>query len=257
MSGFRQGILVAFIATTLCRAFTVMPSLGTSRHTPTSTSQLYQATAPVAPVADFEYQELKAQLEVMSDREMATRDLQSETLETLEGYVKTIVEKRPSLISLPDIGKVLPGSSWKMVFSTQDAVLGDLPEGTSVQINFYNESDFATDPVASLPGLTDTGGVLDYVLQFPKTALAGVSKLTAKSNYTVADSEEYINPGMVAFSYQDVKSDAFGVNIGLGWLGFVKGRTVYVNTAFIDGQFWIESGENPDGKTYYSVYVRQ
>jgi hypothetical protein len=41
-----------------------------------------------------------------------------------------------------------------------------------------------------------------------------------------------------------------------GFFGLLKGRSNYVESAYIDGCVWIERGTSPEGQVYYNVYVR-
>lgn len=116
---------------------------------------------------EFAYQEMRAQLNAMRKQGIPSRDLGPEKRAELEGYVRTVLNNRSDMsIPLENIGEqLLPQSKWQLLFSTQSAVLGDLPRDASVFINILDEEN------------------LDYRLQFSKKTL-GLNSITAKSKYT-------------------------------------------------------------------------
>lgn len=120
--------------------------------------------------ADFEFQEMRVQLNAMQRNKIPSRDLPLDKRQELEKYVNTIVEQRPSPVKLGDISQVLPGTTWRLAFSTEAATLGDLPRDADVNLEFINESK------------------MEYILQFSKKTL-GLNRLVAKSSYTVDVSE--------------------------------------------------------------------
>lgn len=116
--------------------------------------------------ADFEFQEMRAQLDAMKRNKIPSRDLPIDKRQELEQYVQAIVENRPSPVPLKDVGQVLPGTKWTLGFSTEAATLGDLPRDAEVNLEFLNDSR------------------MNYVLEFSKKTL-GLNRLTARSSYTV------------------------------------------------------------------------
>jgi hypothetical protein len=217
--------------------------------------------------SDFAFQEMRVQLDAMKRNKIPSRDLPLDKRQELEQYVNTVVSQRPSPVALKDIGAVLPGTKWRLGFSTEAATLGDLPRDAEVNLEFINNEK------------------MDYVLEFSKKTL-GLNRLTAKSSYTVDVSDvcrplntsqclivlttllsfshdtivlqsSPVNPGLVTFVYEDITTDVFGFsNLGVGFFGLLKGRANYVESAYFDGRFWIERGTSPEGQTYYNVYVR-
>ena len=66
-----------------------------------------------------------------------------------------------------------------------------------------------------------------------------------------------INPGLLTFQYQDIKTNIFGMsNLPVGFFGLLKGRVNYVETIWFDGERWIERKYSESGDVTYSVYVR-
>ena len=121
-------------------------------------------------IAEFEVQELKIQLNAMVEQDVVCTNLQPEKYKELEQYVERIVQRRPSMIPLAQLNRsqVLPGTSWKLIFSTQSLLLSSLPVDTVIGIDFVTEN------------------VLNYSLNFGKKVF-GLNKLTAKSSYTIDD----------------------------------------------------------------------
>lgn len=117
-------------------------------------------------IADFEFQEMRAQLNAMQRDKIPSRDLPLDKRQELEQYVAAVVQQRPSPVALKDVGKVLPDTSWTLGFSTEAATLGDLPRDATVKLDFVDDSH------------------VNYILEFGKKTL-GLNRLTAKSTYTV------------------------------------------------------------------------
>ena len=116
--------------------------------------------------ADFEFQEMKVHLNAMRRDKVPSRDLPVDKRQELEQYVSQVVTSRPSPVPLERIGDVLPGTKWRLGFSSEAATLGDLPRDADVYLEFVDDAK------------------MNYVLQFSKKTL-GLNRLTAKSSYTV------------------------------------------------------------------------
>jgi hypothetical protein len=115
--------------------------------------------------ADFEYQELKIQMQAMQKQEIKPSQLTADKRVELEGYVKRILERRDSILPLNRLGDVLPQTKWRMAFSTEPIMSEVLPKDATITLNFWDEKS------------------VDYSLNFSKTL--GLKRLTAKSSYTV------------------------------------------------------------------------
>jgi hypothetical protein len=188
-------------------------------------------------IADYEYQEMSAVLDAMDRQNIPSRYLQAEKRDEVEGFVRKVAKERPTAIPLKRVKEVLPGSEWKLGFSTESATLGDLPKDAQVRLNFLDDER------------------VDYVLDFSEKTF-GLNRLMAKSTYTVDSSD--LNPGLVTFVYGDIVTDVFGMkNLGVGFFGLLKGRSNYIETVFMDNRFWIERGYTPEGKEFFNVYVRK
>lgn len=186
--------------------------------------------------ADFEYRELKIQAGAMVDQDVAAAgQLTTEKIVELEGYAKRVVNRRPSPVPLYEVGKSLPGTKWRLAFSTQPLVAG-LPKDARISLYFLN------------------GEMMNYSLEFTKTL--GLNKLTARSSYSVDSSP--VNPGLVTYTYEKISTDLFGMNVGVGMFGMLAGRSSYIPTAYFDDEIWIEKGvDQSTGTEYHSVYVLQ
>ena len=195
-------------------------------------------------VADFDYQEMRAQLEAMERQGIPSKDLPPPKRAELTGYIEAIIAKRPSTIPLGSLADVLPNTTWRLAFSTEAATLGDLPRDASVLLEFKG-NDSSSD------------GRVDYVLEFTDKTFV-LDRLVAKSTYQVAGANSP-NPGLVTFTYQEITTNIFGFqNVGVGFFGLLKGKANYVESVFMDGRFWIERGSTFDGKgVYYNVYMKQ
>ena len=190
------------------------------------------------PRAEFEYQELRAQLTTMLKQKIRPKMLAAEKREELESYLTKILLNRPSPIPLKSLGddraKVLYGK-WILIFSSEAATLGDLPRDATVELVL--REDFKCD----------------YKLTFAKTL--GLKSITAKSTYMVDSSP--VNPGLVTFVYQDIVTELFGFkNFPVGTFGLLKGRANYVESMWFDGLIWVERGYNPEGIEFFNVYMK-
>jgi hypothetical protein len=217
-------------------------------------------------IADFEYQELRAQIEAMDQQHkrgtiIAGRDLKDDETKRneLEQYIQAVVEQRPSPIPLADIGRVLTASpgryEWKLVYSTmkqqqQQQQQADMPpRDATVLLEFDNNDNDDNDKKPKQ---------FNYILEFSKKTL-GLHRLIAKSTYQV----DIINhPGLVTFVYDEIKADMFGFsNIGGGGLFsfLLKGRVNYIESVYMDGRFWIEQRRRDEhnDKPYYNIYLKR
>lgn len=187
--------------------------------------------------ADFEFQELRIQLDAMQERGLVSRDLLPETRLGLEAYAREVARNRNSPVELAAIGNKLPNTTWKLAFSTNSAALGDLPRDATVLLKFREE------------------GNVDYCLEFEKTW--GLNGIKAASTYSINPGP--IDAGVVTITYDRITTDVFGLkDVGAGLFGLLQGRANYIVTAFFDGDYWIERGRGPEEDTdYLSVYIRQ
>jgi hypothetical protein len=134
----------------------------------TSTTKLHAAskkTSAPQKTAEFEYQELKIQIQAMQKQDIKPSQLSANKRIELEGYVKRILERRDSILPLNRLGDALPQTQWRMVFSTEPIMSNVLPKDATIVLNFLDEK------------------TVEYSLQFSKTL--GLKRLTAKSSYTV------------------------------------------------------------------------
>jgi hypothetical protein len=115
--------------------------------------------------ADFEYQELKIVLQAMKKQDVVSARLKDYKQTELEGYVRKIVNRRPSSIPLCEMGQHLPGTEWRLAFTTQALTNESLPKDALIKMTFHDASH------------------VDYGLEFSKTF--GLKRLAAKSSYTV------------------------------------------------------------------------
>lgn len=113
--------------------------------------------------ADFDYQELKLQLRAMKEQNVLSNQLVESKKGELETYVRKIVNRRESSL-LQEVKQKLPGSTWRLMFSTQ-SLIQSLPPGVSIWLQFVDAQR------------------VDYSMQFTKTL--GLNKLTAISSYQV------------------------------------------------------------------------
>lgn len=237
-----------------------------------SRSSLYaqQETTPPAAAAprraprpgEFELQELKVNLDSMRKQNVASRDLQPMKRLELQGYAEkvtqsytttTIMDTSSSALSSPiplnQLHQVLPGTKWRLQFSTQPIVGTDLPPDATITLTFHNDDNANKN-------------VMDYSLEFSEKTF-GLNAIKATSQYTVGRRRgEDNDDGLVTFVYDEIKTNAFGFqDIPTGFFGMLKGRVNYIQSVFMDDQIWIERGFSflPDNgqQPYYNVYVRE
>jgi len=232
----RQGGASAFRAMT--RAIGLKPAASAVQLRQAAEANARTETTKNQPAAEFEYQEMKVQLDALKRQRLAPRDLDALKRMELASYVKEVSTKRPSHPALSEIADELPGTTWRLAFSTQEAALGDLPRDATVTIEFLD------------------GENLDYVLSFGEKTF-GLKNIKARSRWNFASDGD--DRGLVTFVYDKITTDAFGMqNLGVGLFGLLKGRANYVESAYFDGKYWSERGLNPDGtRVFWNVYVKE
>lgn len=224
-------------------AFSPLPQskIRTTTTTTTTTSQLHAKPPPQesSSMAESEYRELAAVFSEMNRSDIRSNTLDASLRTQIATYVRAVASTKPMLFPLKDVGKLLPGTQWKLIFSTETATMGDLPKDAQIQLEFSPDDD----------------GNLDYVLEFSKKSF-GLNRIVAKSTYTVDDTK--LNPGLVTFVYDEIVTDVFGMtNLGIGFFGLLKGRANYVETIIMDLRFWMERGYTPEGVEFINVYLQQ
>lgn len=173
--------------------------------------------------ADFEYQEMKVVLDAMKRQGVASGNLEASKRQELESYVRAVVQARPSNTALSKSDLV--GHTWRLAFSSEDSVVGDLPRDATVLLDFRDES------------------TMDYKLQFSKKTF-GLNNLVATSSYQLVNN-------ILEFVYETVTTDVFGFQkLNVGFFGLLKGRVNYVSTSYFDGSVWIEQTSD-----FVNVYV--
>lgn len=199
------------------------------------------ARAPCAPLmakpqADFEYQELKVQLDGMRQSGVASRDLEPAKRIELANYARQILRQRNSPVPLHEVGQSLVGSKWRMALATDESSEA-LPRDATVVLDFVDDAR------------------LDYQLQFSEKTF-GLNRITAQSSWKCNTGP--IDPGAVSFTYDNITTDMFGFsNLGVGTFGLLQGRVTTIYTAYFDGQLWIERGLTGQGNDYVNVYIRE
>ena len=229
------GSVLIFLAWTPCDAFSPSKPRTTHARKTGTTSLTATSTPRQNPRDDFEWQELRVQLAALQKQGIAPRDLQPATRNTLCDYARNrCIQSPPSSTTLEtDLPRQLPGTTWRLVLSNDAATLGDLPRDATVYYKFVN------------------GETVEYTLEFAKTF--GLNSIKAKSTWD-CDPQ-----GLVTVTYEEITTDAFGLkNVGVGLFGLLQGRTNCIETAYFDGDYWIERGMDPTGtKEFINVYVRE
>ena len=196
-------------------------------------------SAKQSPKAQFEYQELRAQLTTILNQKIPPKRLTTEKQNELDSYLMKILLNRPSPIQLKSLGdrnaSVLYGK-WTLVFSTDTSTTGNnLPRDATVQISIKENYK------------------CEYILEFARTI--GLKSITAKSNYIVDSSP--VNPGLLTLIYQEIVTDVLGFkNFPIGTFGLLKGRANYVESVWFDGLLWIERAYNEEGVEFFNIYLR-
>jgi hypothetical protein len=163
----KQWICGVFLINLLSNTSTLAFQPLESCHSRTSKlSALAMNTPKPSETAEFEYQELKVQLEEMQKQNVKSIQLAPEKRQELERYARRIVNRRPSSVPLTEMGKQLPNSKWTLVFTTQ-TLTADLPRDATIALDFKSAAD-----------------KLDYCLEFSKKTL-GLNRIVAKSSYSV------------------------------------------------------------------------
>lgn len=176
-------------------------------------------------------------MNAMAKSDVKSRNLRPAKRDELESYVRAVATRRPTPVPLTDVDAELPGTRWRLAFSTEGATLGDLPRDADVYVDF-----------------APAGDRLDYELKFSKRTV-GLNKIVARSSYAVDSGP--VNPGLVTFVYEEIVTDVFGFKgLPVGFFGLLKGRANYIESVYFDGAHWIDRGFSPEGEDYFNVYVK-
>lgn len=240
------------------RILTTRTASKTSVTPTTSALQAGGKRSPQQPTAaDFEYQELQIQMNAMREQNIKPSQLDPVKINELKRYVENILASRQQLSKAVDssvplhtkLRAGLPGTKWRMAFSTQKIMAEALPKDATIVLTFANGTGSSTMG----------SNKVDYGLDFFKTL--ALKRLVAKSTYTVMDPTPN-NPttAIVEIVYDNISTDIFGFsNVGIGTFGMLKGRSTYIQTVYFDDKLWIESsveGEENDSQICYNVYTR-
>ena len=212
------------------------------------------ATASAAS-AEFAFQEMRALLNAMESSKVVASNMKPEQRIELAEYVEQVCDNKVSPVNVRyELDQHLPGTKWKLAFSTDPAALDDLPRDATVYLNF-REND---NPL----------GVkfADYVLQFSKKTL-GLDRIKAESTWDFNNKVGDPQSGLLTMVYDRITTDVMGFqNVGVGLFGLLRGRANYMYSAYYDGDYWIEKGIIPSSSTtnteaqqpnfFYNVYVK-
>ena len=196
-------VAIAVFCLASCTAFSP-PFHRSLQHTSTTSTTARTRSAPLSPpsripsslqaksqqpTADFEYQELKIQMNAMKEQDVKPSQLDPAKRNELKGYVEEILRRRlvnkktvDSSVPLEvRLRSSLPGTKWRMAFTTQSLMAEALPKDATITLEF-----------ASGSGSASTGSnKVDYGLDFFKTL--GLKRLVAKSTYSVMEVSEKMN----------------------------------------------------------------
>lgn len=214
------------------------------RSPPLLVSSTATTVSHLASTAEFEMQELRAQLDEMRRANVPSSGLDPTKRLEIESYVRSVAKSCPSPVPLRELGAgdTIVGT-WRLAFSTEQATLDVLPKEARIFVKIYGEEEG--------PNGRRT---LDYVLKFTKKVFA-LNDLKAKSFYTVDTSP--MNPGLVSFTYDEITTDIFGLTIPTGLFGLLKGRVNYIESVYFDRTYWISRGFQEDGTEYFNVYFKE
>jgi len=196
-------------------------------------------------------------MDAMREQNVKPSQLDPSKRNELKGYVEEILSRRlrnkktvDSTVPLDvRLRSSLPGTKWRMAFTTQSLMAEALPKDATITLTFAGGS-----------GISSTGSnQVEYGLDFFKTL--ALKRLVAKSTYSVLEPQP-TNPGtaIVQIMYDKIVTDVMGFsNVGIGFFGILKGRSTYIQTVFFDNNLWIESGvdESNFGEVYYNVYAKE
>jgi hypothetical protein len=252
-----------------------------------TTLKQQQSSSQSSTIELFEYQELRAQLTTMIQQNILYQTLTYEKSIELSNYVKTVIRELVSPIDFTgsrrgssSMGTAyfvagLENKSWRMIFTTTTASASDdnKSSSSSSSSSSSNSNDdielpYGSSIVLRIGSFMGTQGTLDYVIKWnnsnnnnnkqrnnPLMWGLGLKELVAKSTCSIDIGS--INPGLLTYQYQDIKTNMFGLsNIPVGFFGLLKGRINYIDTVWFDGERWITRDYSTNGNVIYSVYVR-
>lgn len=214
----------------------------------------------------FEWQELRASLEVIREKDIPMRSINPDSIDKILKYVDTLIQHGSaySKLQAPDLA-----GRWSLTFSTEEKYML-LPKGTKLFVDIYadkedqNNYDKYTEEQKLEANQANNGGKriltkqkpvpFNQILRFDNIF---VDKLVAEGDY------EYRENGDIIFDFRKTSFN-FGfwkdLNLPLlfgGAPGSGNGQSSYVSVTYLDPAIWIEKHYDDSKQTYfYNIYER-
>jgi hypothetical protein len=252
----------------------------------------------VARSDQLQSKELRHQLEKIQrsktggqrNNSLSFRHLQPTERQEIEMLTRNLCKFHGSPISLDDMHEYLPGSSWRLAFSTRDEIVSQLPSvDASIHLQFAaadTKKGDDDDDVAAPPQH------VDYMIKLHKnrSSLSGVDTLKIGCSWQAAaglvvfedddDAEEEQKGGrkkgvggdssfgnnnnnnkqVTSPPLTAVLEDIYNRNVNRK--GLFIGRARFIKTTYFDGDVWIECGSSASSssssnKSFTNIYLRE
>lgn len=209
----------------------------------------------------FEWQELRASLEVIREKDIAMRSINPDSIDKIIKYGDTLIEHGSAYSKLR--GTDLAGR-WSLTFSTEEKYML-LPKGTKLFVDIYadeadeNNYDKYTEEQKQEVNQGNKKRILtkrkpvpfNQILRFDNIF---IDKLVAEGDY------EYRENGDIIFDFRKTSFN-FGfwkdLNLPLLFGGSGSGQSSYVSVTYLDPAIWIEKHFDDLKQTYfYNIYER-
>jgi hypothetical protein len=244
----------------------------------------------------LESKELRLQLEKLilqkGGTSLSFRHVKPTERQEIEMLTRNLVKFHGSPIPLDEMHEHLPGSSWRLAFSTREEIVNQLPSvDASIHLKFNGgDSKYKDNNLVA----ADSSQRMDYMIQFHNNkndrmrSLSGVDTLKMSCSWQAA-------AGLVVFEEDDDDNDTDNneaanekkmkikdaavtaaappltvlediYNRNVGRKGLFVGKSRFIKTTYFDGDVWIECGKtnagggdnsNNNNKSFTNIYLRE
>jgi hypothetical protein len=234
--------------------------------------------------------ELRNQLEKIAQKKknsnsLSFRHLQPTERQEIEMLTRNLCKFHGSPISLDDMHEYLPGSSWRLAFSTRDEIFAQQLPSVDATIHWQFHPN---DKKEGNDSTSQSQQHVDYMIKFHNKsrkggggggggALSGVDTLKMGCSWQAAaglvvfeddedddNAEEKKGGGESSKAPLAVLEDIYNRNVNRK--GLFMGRSRFIKTTYFDGDVWIECGKqqpqqsdgsNNSNKSFTNIYLRE
>ena len=186
---------------------------------------------------DFQAQELRLQLDAMKDARIRVTDVEHHRRRELERFASKLCAY-DSPVEASQVSNHLVDTKWRLAFSSDQQVLDQWHnQAQSIHLEFQDES------------------LVHYIVNLGKRMLPVQRRLQSNTQ-----SNKNNGGASVVFTNQADQKDALESmhDSAIAKMGFLKTCKAGIDTAYFDGDVWIEQSLcTVTGKEYSNIYLRE